>query len=243
MQYRGHFISTVLSSLAHTFLFLIFIETVLGNVPSIGTWSRPSMYVAYGTFVLVYALAQFGIEPNISALTDGMRQGELDYVLTKPIDAQAFISLRSYRLTALADVLTGSAIVVYGLMQLSTTPTWLDVLEYTVVLLCGLAIVYSLWLLSVLYVFKAIRVDSIAVLFIPILQFARYPISVYPIAFQTIFRFVIPLVFVATVPAESLLGHVGFSEVISGIATAFGCLVLTRVGWIKACRSYTSASS
>jgi ABC-2 type transport system permease protein len=243
MQYRAHFLGTIISSLAEVGLFLVFIESVLGHVEAIGDWNRPRMYVLYGTFVLVYALAGFFIEPNASALAESVRRGELDYIFTKPVDAQAYVSLRTYDLPSLANVCTGAFIVLYGLLQHPAPPSAWMVGAYLVLLLCALAIIYSLWLLSVLYVFKAIRMDNIPVLFVPILQFARYPITGYPRPLQSAFRFVLPLVFVATVPAETLLGLSSLNQLGHAVLTALLCLGAARVGWLVASRSYASASS
>lgn len=243
MQYRAHFIGTVASGLAHILLFLIFIETVLGQVGAIGSWDRPRMYLLYGTFVLVYGLAEFAVQPNIDALSDSVRRGELDYVFTKPVDAQVYVSLQHYHLPSLAGVIMGMLIVGYGCLQLALTPAWYMIGAYLLLLVCGLVVIYSLWLLSALIVFRAIRVDSIAYLFIPIVQFARYPISAYPRFLQTVFRFVFPLAFVATVPAERLLGLSSAAGLATACITAVCCLLAARIGWRFALRSYASASS
>ena len=50
-------------------------------------------------------------------LLDDVREGTLDYVLTKPLDAQLLVSVREARVWRLVDSLGGLTIIIYALTQ------------------------------------------------------------------------------------------------------------------------------
>ena len=52
------------------------------------------------------------IQPNMERLMEDVRQGTLDFVLTKPDDAQVLVSVREIRIWQLVDVVIG--VVVLG---------------------------------------------------------------------------------------------------------------------------------
>ena len=57
-----------------------------------------------GVFTLVGGIIGTFIQPNMERLIDDVRQGTLDYVLTKPDDAQVLVSVREIRIWQLVDV-------------------------------------------------------------------------------------------------------------------------------------------
>jgi ABC-2 type transport system permease protein len=76
-----------------------------------------------------------------------------------------------------------------------------------------------------------------------LLAAGRFPIGAYPAAYRFFFTFVIPVVFLTTIPAETLLGRVNPLWVVGGGCLAVILLLLSNRFWQFALRFYTSASS
>ncbi len=252
MQYRAHFFGEMASSLGEAVLFLVFIETVLGQVGAVGEWDRPAMYVLYGTFLVMIGLAHALIQPNLSRLPEHIRRGTLDVLLTKPVDSQFLLSVQQVNVAAFGDVVAGLGLLIYGLQQAGLPGSWgepglgafaLRVATYLLLLVCGQAVLYAGWLLTVLWAFWAVRLDNIGVLFEAILQVARYPVTAYPPMLRLALYFVLPLAFVVTVPAQVLLGLAQPPVLVGAVAAAGLSLVIARLGWRWASRLYASASS
>lgn len=76
-------------------------------------------------------------------------------------------------------------------------------------------------------------------------QFARCPIGIYPAALQLLFTYVLPIAFVATVPAEVLLSGdaSSFAAVLVALAVSLAACALAWLVWRRALRRYTSATS
>ncbi|HET7560004.1 MAG TPA: ABC-2 family transporter protein [Limnochordia bacterium] len=240
MQYRASFYGEAVAQIAQALLFLLFIQTLLGQVDAIGGWSKPEMEVLYGTFVLLNGCAQGLIATNVWRIPELVRLGTLDLVLTKPIDAQYWVSVRNIEPGELLGGAIGLIIIGVGLAQ-TGGPGLIDILAYALALACALVIVYSLWFISVLYAFWAVKLDSIGALFVPILQLARYPVTAYPPRLGLILRSALPVVFFAGVPARALLGRPG--AVLWAPLAAALCLAASRVAWRFASRRYGSAGS
>jgi len=86
-------------------------------------------------------------------------------------------------------------------------------------------------------------VDNIQHLFRPFHQLTRIPIDITGKVLRPLFTFVIPLAFVATIPAQALIGKLSPWLVVYGVGAAAFLLWLSHRLWNFALRHYTSASS
>jgi ABC-2 type transport system permease protein len=67
--------------------------------------------------------------------------------------------------------------------------------------------------------------------------------AAYPVAYQFFFTFIIPVAFLTTIPAETLLHRTPIVWIFGAGGLALGLLILSRAFWKFASRFYTSASS
>jgi ABC-2 type transport system permease protein len=65
----------------------------------------------------------------------------------------------------------------------------------------------------------------------------------YPMAYRFFFTFIIPVAFLTTIPAESILGRTNISWVVGSGLLALGLLFISARFWQFALKFYTSASS
>ena len=76
-----------------------------------------------------------------------------------------------------------------------------------------------------------------------LLEAGRFPINAYSPGFRIFFTYVVPVVFLTTVPAEAMLGRMTTGWLLTSVILATGLFVAARIFWLIALRSYTSASS
>ena len=76
-----------------------------------------------------------------------------------------------------------------------------------------------------------------------LLAAGRFPIAAYPATYRFFFTFVVPVAFMTTVPAQTLLGRGDPLWLIGGGCLATVLLILSSRVWQFALRFYTSASS
>jgi ABC-2 type transport system permease protein len=74
-------------------------------------------------------------------------------------------------------------------------------------------------------------------------QIGRFPTDVFDAVLRRLFTYVLPVAFLATIPAKALLGKASGAFLLFAAAWAFAFFVLSRLFWRFALRHYTSASS
>ena len=74
-------------------------------------WSHAELLAVMGVYTLVGGIIGTFIQPNMERLIGDVRQGTLDYVLTKPGDSQVLVSVREIRIWRVVDVVLGIVIL------------------------------------------------------------------------------------------------------------------------------------
>ena len=72
-----------------------------------------------GVFTLVGGLMRTFVQPNMQRVVEDVREGTLDFALTKPADAQVLVSVREVRFWQVTDVLVGVIVLIVALVQLT----------------------------------------------------------------------------------------------------------------------------
>src|SRR5262249_22054838 len=141
------------------------------------------------------------------------------------------------------DLLGAIAIVIYAFLQRGAPPAPTDVALGLGLFACGAVAMYSVWIVCAAASFWVGRLDNLMFLLSAIFDTARWPVQVFPALWRFVFTFVIPVAIMTTFPAMALLGKLGATTLLATIAGALAMLVVSRMIWRAAIRSYTSASS
>jgi ABC-2 type transport system permease protein len=243
LEYRTNMVFNLFREGFYAGLQVMFVNLIYLNVKSVGDWSSDQMLVLMGSYTIVTNLTYCLFWETMTGLSSLVNTGELDLVLTKPVNGQFLVSIRRIAFMNLAPVTFGFVIVSYGISRLGVQPGLADILGYLVLCGCGVALCYAMWFSSVLLVFWTGRMQNIAAVFEPVVSMARVPTDVLRGPIRLAFTFVIPLAFAGTVPARALLGvgetwHLPFA-----IVAAIGAVFASNRLWNRALREYSSASS
>jgi ABC-2 type transport system permease protein len=175
-------------------------------------------------------------------LTD-IRQGTLDFVLTKPRDSQLLVSIRRISIWSLLDVLMGAVVLVIALVRLGRGVSITQGIGFLVVLAAGAVIVYSFWLMLATIAFWFVKVENILVVFQSMYQAGRWPVSIYPGALRVLLTFLVPVAFAVTVPAEAVIGRLTWTSLLTSLALAAAIATAARAFWRFGVRNYSGASA
>jgi ABC-2 type transport system permease protein len=244
MAYRANFLIEGAMSAAWTALNLVPLIVVFGQRDEIAPhWDRPSALIVMAYFTGVHAVIEGTISPSLQDLVEKIRSGAFDYVLLKPVDAQAMISASRYQPWRVFDLLAAVAIVVYALIQRGECPSAADLALGLVLFGAGVLATYALWMVCAAAAFWVVRLDNLMFLLGSIFDVARWPVQVFHGVWRFVFTFVIPVAVMTTFPAMALLGWPGAARSVASVAGSLALVALSRVIWRTAIRSYTSASS
>ncbi len=242
LEFRANFFAKVLQNLVWIGFFILILLVIYRNTDSVAGWSRNDAFILAATCFLMNAFST-GLFFSLVEVPEQVRLGTLDFVITKPIDSQFWVSTRRFNFNEIGVLTAGLVMIVYGIYQGGFSPALAQWAAYAVLLLSSLAIFYAFNLSLMTLGIWLVRVDNLWVLGESILQIARYPMDIYQGVLQRMFVFVVPLAFLATMPAKQLIRGFDGPMVLLGVAWAAVFLVLSRLFWRFALRHYTSASS
>jgi len=196
-----------------------------------------------GVHILMSGVIRTAIQPNMERLMTDIRQGTLDYVLTKPEDVQVMISVREFRIWQGVDILVGAIVLAVAIAQLQTDIGLGAGLVFAAALVLGGVMVYCFWLLVTTAAFWVIRMDEIHELFEGLYQSGRWPVTIYPGWLRISLTYLVPIAFAVTVPAEALTSRLTIDTFAIALGFAIALLALTRWFFRFGLRSYSGASA
>lgn len=241
LEYRVNFVIatfTSLGSLAGS-LFSLFLFYQTGY--TFEGWSWEEALIVLGVFTFLQGFSTTFLAPNLNQIVKQVQQGTLDFVLLKPISSQFWLSTRTLSPWGLPDLCFGLILIGYAGRQLAIPSS--AYLLSIVPLLFGLLSLYSLWFMLGTTSIWFVKIANVTEVLRGLLEAGRYPIAAYPIAYRFFFTFIVPVAFLTTVPAETLLSRVHGDWILGSGVLAIVLLLISRSFWQFALRFYTSASS
>ena len=243
LQYRVNFFIQLFQSLLALFTGLVVLALVFSHTQSLNGWSQPQLLAVLGIQIMMGGAIQAFIQPNMVRLMDDVRQGKLDYALTKPEDSQVLVSVRQVRIWQSVDIVTGAIVLGIAISRLREGIGWLDALGFAVALLLGVLMIYCFWMILTTGAFWLVRMDQIVEMFEGVYQTGRWPVGVYPRGLRFGLTFLVPIAFAVTVPAEAITSRLDWPTLVVAAVFAGVLLVFTRWFWRRGLRRYSGASA
>ena len=243
LQYRINFVFQLISSLLEVGTGLLVLFIVFSYTNDLGGWSQPQLLAVMGIFTLMRGIVGTFIEPNMQRIVAEVREGKLDYALTKPADSQVLVSVRDVRFWQLTDTLVGVIVLIVAMVQLRDTLTVGDIALFIVMLTIGSVCIYCFWLMLATASFWLVRIDEVQELFTGLYRAGQYPTGIYPGWLRFGVTFIVPLTFAISVPAEAATGRIAVATIALSIAAMVVLITLSRWLWKRGLGRYDGASA
>jgi ABC-2 type transport system permease protein len=243
LQYRANFFVQLFQSAIALGTGLAVIGLVFSHTQTLNGWSHAELLAVMGVHIAMGGVIGALIQPNMVRLTQEIRDGKLDFALTKPADAQLLASVREVRIWRLVDVVLGGVVLSVAVSLLDVAPTLFGALAFLATLVLGGLMIYCFWLILTTAAFFIVRIDEIAELFEGVYQSGRWPVGVYPGWLRISLTFLVPIAFAVTVPAEALTSRLTVETLAVAALFALALLVVTRLWWRFGVRHYAGASA
>lgn len=243
MQYRADFLVDGFISLFWMGTALAPLLVVYTGRGSIAGWSFEEALLVIGWFTLLQGVLEGAINPSLAGVVEHIRKGTMDFVLLKPADAQFLVSTAKFLPWRIINVLAATGLFVFAFWKMGRTPSLVGLALCGVLFLASIAVLYSLWILTVSIAFYVVKVDNLTYFFGSIFDAARWPAPVFRGVTAFVFTFVIPLALMTTYPAEAMLGRLPYRAVCGAVVGAGVFAYLARRVWKGSIGRYTSASS
>ncbi|WP_310414356.1 ABC-2 family transporter protein [Chamaesiphon sp. OTE_8_metabat_110] len=214
LEYRLNFFFAALSSLGGLAgsLFSLFLFYRKGY--NFQGWTWQEALIVVGIFTFLEGFSSTFLASNLNRIVKHVQDGTLDFVLLKPINSQFWLSFHSFSLWGVPDMLFGLIIIFYAgsLLQIGIAAYFLSAIP----ILFGIIIIYSLWFILGSTSIWFTKIYNITEVLRGLLAAGRFPIAAYPATYRFFFTFVIPVAFLTTVPAETLLGRGNLAWIAGG---------------------------
>ncbi len=243
LQYRANFWVQMLKSLVGLVTALAGLGVVFAQTDHLDGWRQSELLALVGVYFIVGGMINLIVLPSLSRFVQDVRQGTLDYLLTKPEDAQLLVSIRQVEVWRLIDLAMGAVVLAVALVRLDDRIGAWQAIGFGITLIAGGAIVYSFLLVLITTAFWVVRVDNILYVFQSMYEAGRWPVGIYPPWLRATLTFLVPIAFAITVPASSLVGRLNW-EIFGGTIVLAGImLMISRWFWTRGVRRYAGASA
>ena len=243
LEYRSNFIAQALMGVFWALVTFVSVALFFQHTTALGGWSYEQALVIVGLFTMTEGVTQMFLEPNLQRVVAMVRDGTMDFVLTKPVNSQFIATLRHVKFSGATNFVIGIGLIVYALAQLDYAPSMPQLALFALMFSLGMLMLYSIWLAMSASAFWFVKIDNMQELFRALWDTARFPISAYSGMLRALLTFVLPVAFMTTFPAQALLGSLEPGTLVTAIGMCAALFFLSMQFWRRAIRNYSSASS
>lgn len=247
MEYKFSFIFSMLLWGLLTGMDFVLVAAILYKFNYIRGWNVYEIGYLYGITSISTALYRL-IGSEIHTFEKYTVQGEFDQLLTKPVSPLLILCTRQFNLTRLGGVLQGVILVIFSLWGLNNTAgqfPWESVAYLPVAIVSGTMVIMAIGLATATIAFWTVRISELQVftMYAPTTA-SNFPLSLYPGWLKGLLFTILPVAFVAYVPALTLFhkGGAGFNLILSPIV-AIVALGMALKFWNWGIRHYHSTGS
>lgn len=243
MMFRGDFIVWSFVELFWMSVNLLLISVVYQHTNTVAGWSKYEMMLLVGTSLLVQRFLMGFFWSSIFEMGRNVRSGNFDFFLAQPGNVMFMATTRKLDPDSLLNSIIAGGVVVYAMHQLGLHPGASDVALYVFMLLCGLAIHYSILVLSVSLVFWLTSAQGVEGIYFTLSEFSRLPREAFKGVLRMLFVWLLPVVVISNVPAKSILHGVDWTWAAWLFCLAVIWFTVAVVVFNRGIRRYASASS
>lgn len=245
MAYPYNFFIMILGVAVQMGLNIVFINIIYSYVNKISGWDYYEALLVVASYMFIEGL-MWGTCAYMGMIQKTVRNGALDSILVKPKDAQYLLTIGRGDPEDWVRVIT-ALLVLYKVIKglgMDAFNLLINFPFYIILVISAFFIIYSITLIVRSVAFWVIDSSAIWLVTEGITTSSKYPTDIFKNKFlKIIFATIIPLTFMATVPAKILIDGPKFSLIIASIFIAFVFFIASRKFFHFALKNYESASS
>jgi ABC-2 type transport system permease protein len=243
MQYRANFFIAAFQSLLAVAVGLAVLALVYAHTTTLNGWTESQLLIIVGVQILLGGVVHAAIQPNMERIADEVRDGKLDFALTKPQDSQLIVSIRQLNIWQAVDVVSGAIVIGVGVARLHRGIGIGHAVTFLGLLVLGAVLLYCFWLVLATGAFWIVNLWFLSELFEGMYQTGRWPIGVYPGWLRYSMTYLVPVGFAVTVPAQALTHRLHWTTAAVAIGFTVAAALGTRWFWRFGLRRYSGASA
>ena len=244
MEFKANFISNIGVDLIYYLSLYLFYHVIFQFTDSIGSFDKDVVIIFLIVTYMIDSLFEFLFGPNIYSFNQMIIKGNLDFILTKPINSQFLLSLRYVGFNGLVNLVFLSIILILLVNNYNQgTITYFNYILFIGSFIMGNIIWYCIDFMIHCLSFWFQNFSVAGWFSNNIKQFSMKPDTIYFGALRKILFSFVPMALIASVPVRFLI--YGFDPIlfINQIIVCICFFGIARYVWIKSVIRYESASS
>lgn len=242
IEFRLNFAMRIFNDIIWYIAQIFTFEVLYRHTKVIGTWDVYQTRVFLGVLFIVDALYMIFLQENLDRFSEKVRKGELDLLLTKPINSQFMISFQRVSVSCIGNLMIATGWFVSSLLNLHEV-SWTRAIWIVLLIPCGFTILYAIRFCMAALSVILVRADNLQFVWYQLYRLGMRPDSIYLRWLQILILTILPVGLIASVPARAILDPPEFWVYAWSIIAAPLTLWLSSRFWKYALSRYQSASS
>jgi ABC-2 type transport system permease protein len=242
LEFRANFLVRILTDIFWYLAQIMTFEVLFMHTDRIGDWNHEQTRVFLGVLFVIDALFMVFLSENLDRLSEKVRKGDLDLLLTKPVESQFIVSLQKANTALFGNLVIALGWLIFSLMHLSDF-SWWRLLWLIIMIPCGISVIYAIrFMFSAVAVIFA-RSENVQFIWFQLYKLAMRPDSIYVGWFKFLLLTVLPVCMIASVPARVLIAPQDIWYPLWALILSPLLIYLSHLFWRFCLKYYSSASS
>ncbi|WP_438483378.1 ABC transporter permease [Oleiharenicola lentus] len=243
LMFRGDFFVWAMVELFWMTVNVMLVSVIYQHTDTVAGWTQYEMMLLVGTSMLIQRFLMGFFWSSIFEMGRNIRTGNFDFFLAQPGNVMFTATTRKLDPDSLINSLVAISVVAYSAHQLHLSPSWLDIALYALLVVCGVIIHYSVLVMSISAAFWITSAQGIEGSYFTLSEFSRIPRQAFRGIAQVAFVWVLPMVAVSNIPAQTLMKGFDLQLVLWILSITVVWLGTAIFTFHRGLRRYTSASS
>lgn len=218
-------------------------EALFAYTKSVSGWTLQDTRMFMAVLFATDSIYMILFSENLDKLSDRVRKGDIDMLLTKPANSQFILSFQKMNTAYLLNLCLTLTWLIYSLSHLPGGISISRILTLLILIPCAVALTYSTRFYFSASALILTRADSLNYMWFNLYKLGTRPDSIYPNWLRYILLSFIPVAFFASVPARIVMGSASHWFILLGLCVASIFVYSTVRFWRFALKFYSSASS
>jgi ABC-2 type transport system permease protein len=243
LEYRTNIAIKIFTDFLWYFAQMLTFGVLYKHTDTLGGWDFHQLTVFMILLFFVDALYMTLFSENMDQMPAKVVRGELDLLLAKPVDAQFMLSTQKLNTAYCVNLIFIVIAFCWALTQLDGGVPWSRLPLLLVGIPAGLAVMYSSKLFFSASSIYYGNVSNLMMLWFQFYRLGTRPDVFYPSWLRYVVLGIIPMGFIASVPARMLVAPLDWWLPVNAVLIACFSMAAARWYWNCAIRRYASASS
>lgn len=242
LEYRINALVHAMYAITYMILLNLIIQIIFQHTHTLGGWTKDEVMMLYVVVATLFNTMMFlCLEGFRKFMNYGVRNGEIDQLLTKPIHPLFGVSLFMPDITI---ILPTFGMIGYGIfIFLKVDITLLNFIIFLINFILSLYISYLIFSLYASVAFFVDKAGQVMELITKSSDYSQYPMSIFPRPFQLISFSVLPIAFFGYVSTTFLLGKGSWQLMAYTFIFCIFLYYCVKKAWQIGLKKYSSASS